>query len=106
MMGNAARASEPVVKRSIQVNGTELLDGAIVHSKKTDGNWHDSERHRDRRLNGESNGKILYRVTIAIRACYDPRFEILLEANLTAVFLTQSDQLFDGAQAACGQVRR
>ena len=35
-IGSAALADEPIVKRTVQVSGTgiDLLNGAIVHSKK------------------------------------------------------------------------
>jgi hypothetical protein len=67
-IGSAARADEPIVKRAVQVSGTgtDLLNGAIVHTKKPTATGVIQRGTEIVELSGDLKGKILYHVTTAI----------------------------------------
>jgi hypothetical protein len=61
-------ADEPVAKRTLQVSGTgtDLLNGAIAHTKKPTATGVIQKGAEIVELNGDLNGKILYHVTTTI----------------------------------------
>ena len=67
-IGSAAMADEPIVKHTVQVSGTgtDLLNGAIVHTKKPTATGSIQRGTEIVELSGDLNGKILYHVTTAI----------------------------------------
>ena len=67
-IGSAAMADEPIVNRTVQVSGTgtDLLNGAIVHSKKPTAAGVIQRGTEIVELNGDLSGKILYHVTTVI----------------------------------------
>ena len=88
MIGNAAIADEPVVKRTIQVSGTgtDLLNGAIVHSTKQTATGVIQRGTEIVDLSGDLNGKILYHVTTIIN-------------NQKGTLVNTGDQVFSGTIA-------
>lgn len=68
MIGDAANADELFVKRTIQVSGTgtDLLNGAIIHSKKPTAMGVIQRGTEIVDLSGDLNGKVLYHVTTVI----------------------------------------
>src|ERR1022692_1412317 len=69
-IGAAAMADEPIAKRTVQVSGTgtDLLNGAIVHSKKPTATGVIQRGTEIVELSGDLNGKILYQVLVQRRA--------------------------------------
>jgi hypothetical protein len=66
--GRPAIADEPSVNRTIRVSGTgtDLLNGAIVHSKKPTATGVIQRSTEIVELSGDLNGKVLYHVTTVI----------------------------------------
>ena len=93
MIGNAAIADEPVVKRTIQVSGTgtDLLNGAIVHSNKQTATGVIQRGTEIVDLSGDLNGKILYHVTTIIN-------------NQKGTLVNTGDQVFSGTIAGSDPV--
>ena len=88
MMGNSAIAAEPIVKHTIQVTGTgtDLLNGAIVHSKKPTATGMIQRGTEIVELSGDLNGKVLYHVTTVID-------------NQKGTLVNTGDQVFSGTIA-------
>lgn len=82
---SGAKAHEAVVKRTLQVSGTgtDLLDGAIVHSKKSTANGIIQNGTEIVDLRGDLNGKVLYHVTTVID-------------NQKGTLVNTGDQVFSG----------
>ncbi len=87
-IGSAALADEPIVKHSVQVSGTgtDLLNGAIVHSKKPTATGVIQRGTEIVELSGDLNGKILYHVTTIID-------------NQKGTLVNSGDQVFSGTIA-------
>jgi hypothetical protein len=88
ILDNGAKADEAVVKRTVQVSGTgtDLLNGAIIHSKKSTANGMAQRGTEIVDLRGDLNGKILYHVTTVID-------------NQKGTLVNTGDQVFSGAIA-------
>jgi hypothetical protein len=84
----AAIADETAGKRTIQVSGTgtDLLNGAIVHSKKATATGVIQRGTEIVELSGDLNGKILYHVTTVID-------------NRKGTLVNTGDQVFSGTIA-------
>src|SRR5271167_5237276 len=87
-IGSAAIADEPIVKRTVQVsgNGTDLLNGTIIHSKKPTATGVIQRGTEIVELSGDLNGKILYHVTTVID-------------NQKGTLVNTGDQVFSGTIA-------
>jgi hypothetical protein len=87
-IGAAAMADEPIAKRTVQVSGTgtDLLNGAIVHSKKPTATGVIQRGTEIVELSGDLNGKILYHVTTVID-------------NQKGTLVNTGDQVFSGTIA-------
>ena len=87
-IGGTARADEPVVKRTVQVSGagTDLLNGAIVHSKKPTATGAIQRGTEIVELTGDLKGKTLYHVTTVID-------------NQKGTLVNTGDQVFSGTIA-------
>jgi hypothetical protein len=87
-IGSAAWADEPIVERIVQVSGTgtDLLGGAIVHSKKPTATGVIQRGTEIVELSGDLSGKILYHVTTVID-------------NQKGTLVNTGDQVFSGTIA-------
>ena len=85
MLYSGANADEAAVRRTLQVSGTgtDLLDGAIVHSKKSTANVMVQNGTEIVDLRGDLNGKVLYHVTTVID-------------NQKGTLVNTGDQVFSG----------
>jgi hypothetical protein len=88
MIFNAAIAPEPSIKRTVHVSGTgtDLLNGAIVHSKKPTATGMIQRGTEIVELSGDMTGKILYHVTSVID-------------NQKGTLVNTGDQVFSGTIA-------
>jgi hypothetical protein len=85
---SAAMADAPIVRRTVQVSGTgtDLLNGAIVHSKKPTATGVIQRGTEIVELSGDLKGKILYHVTTVID-------------NQKGTLVNTGDQVFSGTIA-------
>jgi hypothetical protein len=92
-IGSAAMADESLVKRTVQVSGTgtDLLNGAIVHSKKPTATGVIQWGTEIVELSGDLNGKILYHVSTVID-------------NQKGTLVNTGDQVFSGTIAGSDPV--
>lgn len=88
LIGAAAYAGAPALTRTVQVSGTgtDLLNGAIVHSKKPTSTGSIQKSTEIVVLAGDLNGKILYHVTTVID-------------NQSGTLVNTGDQVFSGTIA-------
>lgn len=88
LIGHAAIAGDRTPTRSVPVRGTgtDLLNGAIVHSKKTTSTGTIQQSTEIVELAGDLNGKILYHVTTVID-------------NQKGTLVNTGDQVFSGTIA-------
>jgi hypothetical protein len=88
LFGTAAFAGAPALTRTVQVSGTgtDLLNGAIVHSKKPISTSIIQKSTEIVELAGDLNGKILYHVTTVID-------------NQLGLLVNTGDQVFSGTIA-------
>jgi hypothetical protein len=86
--GIAAFAVEPAVERTIKVSGTgtDLLNGALIHSKKPTATGLIQKSTEIVELDGDLSGKILYDVTTVID-------------NQKGTLVNTGDQVFSGTIA-------
>ena len=87
-IGSVAAADEPIVNRTVQVSGTgtDLLSGAIVHSKRPTATGELQRGTEIVELRGDLSGKILYHVTTVID-------------NQKGTLVNTGDQVFSGTIA-------
>jgi hypothetical protein len=87
-IGSTAIADQAVAKRTVQVSGTgtDLLNGAIVHSKMPTATGVIQRGTEIVELSGDLNGKILYHVTTVID-------------NQKGTLVNTGDQVFSGTIA-------
>ncbi len=87
-IGGAVMADEPVMTRTVRVSGTgtDILNGAIVHSKKPTATGAIQRGTEIVELGGDLNGKILYHVTTVIN-------------NHNGTLVNTGDQVFSGTIA-------
>jgi hypothetical protein len=86
--GIAAFAVEPTAERTIKVSGTgiDLLDGALIHSKKPTATGMIQRGTEIVELSGDLSGKILYQVTTVVD-------------NQKGTLVNTGDQVFSGTVA-------